>query len=79
MAVPAWQASNSWPVLPAQASPVPATPAMIQMRNSTLMTTMTHVNGLYLGIEASFSGLLIVVEFVHQGKHPVRRLAMRDG
>ena len=52
---------------------------MIQMRNSTLMMTMTHVNGLHLGIEASFSGLLIVVEFVHQGTHPVRRLAMRDG
>lgn len=53
MAVPASHASNSWPVFPAQLSAVPATPVMIQIRKRMLMTTITQVNGLHLGISAS--------------------------
>jgi integrase len=40
IAVPAWHASSSWPVFPAQLSAVPATPAMIQIRKSE------HLDGL---------------------------------
>ena len=48
-AVPAWQLSRAWPVIPSQLLDAEEPPAITHTKNKMLITRITHVNTRHFG------------------------------